>query len=269
MENLPTPDFFVHFYNGVRLYHSLSKNLVEFKIPRNLRQDYKLGDKFKDSGENLVFQKSINSINKSEMDLSVRGLYEHAQECFRKCTEFSQQAEKDPKATYPIIIKSQQSPADVSRSNSPTNSMHGSINTFSSTVKDCHSPYAVSSSSTRMKPPLSSRRNADLRETFRDSKASNGNSSTISISHKFTPKYIANVGWCVQTPDRKYCILFGDGVNMIVNPKGLMLEYTTDQTYRYFFLISYKIDKNLPEHVKTRLSQFPKFFKLFKDGNLQ
>ena len=239
MENLPSPDFIVSFYHGVRFYQSSAKNIIEFKIPNRISEDYRFRENVTRSGDFLVYQKQLSANMSQTVDTAVRNLYIHALECLKRCTQVRDDAKLDPETIYPIIIKSNQSPSTLSTPHSPTNSMYGSVNTFSSTVKDFKSPSSIGNESkasitrSRSKALLLQRDNG-LRDSFRDSKASLGNASTISISHKFTPKHIPKVGWCVQTPDRRFCILFEDGTHLIVNPKGLTLDYSCDELKRYF-----------------------------------
>ena len=232
MENLPCPDFIVSFYNGIRYYQSVSRNVFDFKIPKKLMSSFQFKIPLQNNGEYSIYQRALGSSNCDDIDSAIKDFYIHAQECLKRCLQVSELATKDVKTSYPIIIKSNQSAQATQRPPSPTNSLYGSVNTFSSTIKNIKSPRSIERADIirpRVKPPFSSlSRNTELRDSFRDSKVSIGNTSTISISQKFTPKHISNIGWCVQTPDRKFCILFGDGVHLIVNPKGLALEYCGD-----------------------------------------
>jgi hypothetical protein len=36
---------------------------------------------------------------------------------------------------------------------------------------------------------------------------------------------LENVGWCVPMPDKRFTMLFNDGIQVIMNPKSHSLEF--------------------------------------------
>jgi hypothetical protein len=240
MENTPDADFSVTFYTGEKGLIVGSKNTIEFKIPQSIRNNYPMRGTYTIIDNHIVYKIALNGDTKNLIEPSLQNLYIHIEECRKRCMEVEIQAQGDPNAKYPIILKAHQiqSNHQVARAHSPPTSIYPSVNTFSSSVKVSRKEGSNRNSSQEVsKPPISGfKSKSNISPGFRDSRTSYRNEtlSTVSTAHKFAPQYLADVGWCVQTPDRRYSLLFNDGVQLVVNPKGLSLEYYGDGHQMYF-----------------------------------
>ncbi|KAJ3393904.1 Serine/threonine-protein kinase plk4 [Entophlyctis sp. JEL0112] len=75
--------------------------------------------------------------------------------------------------------------------------------------------------------------------------------------------FLDNVGWCSRDADGRFVMLFNDGVHVIVDSRDQNLVWI-DATSETKEEVRYKIDKALPQVVKTKLSHFPTFLAIFR-----
>ncbi|TPX36160.1 hypothetical protein SmJEL517_g01652 [Synchytrium microbalum] len=118
---------------------------------------------------------------------------------------------------------------------------------------------AVSDSATLHSKPNGVRRsnNDDAASVVSASTSANGTSSQA------MPCYLRDVGWCIRNGDGKFLMLFQDGIAVTVEAKHQTLLYcdygsTGGASERF------AIDRNLPDHVKSKLVHFPVFLQMFK-----
>jgi hypothetical protein len=100
--------------------------------------------------------------------------------------------------------------------------------------------------------------------------ASDENASVISNQNiEIQSQYLQDVGWMIKINDRKFQMMFNDGIHVSIDAKEQMLLFkgkADSQPERYVlesFLIYFrhKIDKKLPEKARNKLAYFPKFLK--------
>ncbi|KAJ3314741.1 hypothetical protein HDV04_005747 [Boothiomyces sp. JEL0838] len=101
MENKPTPDFDMNFFNQIRIHSSGSTKTLVIKIPQNLISQYPTQNAIIKEGS-LIYQVELKS-NDFNIDPYFKELFKHAQECLRHCMGIEQESTN---AKYPIIIKS-------------------------------------------------------------------------------------------------------------------------------------------------------------------
>jgi hypothetical protein len=225
MENIPSPDFVIAFYNNLRIIYSGSTKLFQVKIPSNLISQYPLR-KAQSRSDGSV--SSTINFEKGDAEPALEEVLKHFKECIRQCMEISESGAKDPFTKYPMILKANQSPSKAFTSGkfSPPLSTN-TVNTFSTSIQRTESK-SVASEQISLRPPLitSTSKSRTYLNSARDSRLSHQSEalSTCSISN-FTPNFIPDIGWCVQTPDKRFAMLFQDGIQLIVNPKTHSLEY--------------------------------------------
>lgn len=159
--------------------------------------------------------------NMLHLELNFIGFYQHSVDCLDQIVEIERNA--GPGATYPMILKSMGGRGNTASRprSSPPPSIHPSAMSTASRIT------AVS--------------------------------KALPVKPKFTPFYIPLTGWCVQTPDRMYTMLFNDGVQVIVDPKTQRMRYYGEEMEGVWYVI----DPDLPMAIKARLAHFPKFYKKF------
>ncbi|KAJ3268432.1 hypothetical protein HDV01_002756 [Terramyces sp. JEL0728] len=188
MENKPTPDFDMNFYNNIKIHSSGSTKTLVFKIPQNLISQYPTQNAIIKEGA-LIYQVELKS-SEFNIDPYFKDLFKHAQECLRHCVGIEQESQN---AKFPVIIKSnsQYNRSVISRPNSPPTSIHPTS----------ISKYSMSSS---RRPPLPSASQSSVTST--------------------KPQYLRDIGWCTQQ-DKIYSMMFHDGSLVLVNSKTKTLNF--------------------------------------------
>lgn len=226
MENIPKPDFVIAFYNNLRIIYSGRTKLFQVKIPSDLMPQYPLKNSQSRSDGSIL---SILDLEKNDVEPALEEVMNHFKECIRQCMEINECASKDPLTKYPLILKANQSPSKpfTSGKSSPPLSTN-TVNTFSTSFqnREAKSGFSEQISS---RPPLvnSTSKSRTYLNSARDSRLSHRSEalSTCSSLSNFNPNFIPDIGWCVQTPDKRFAMLFQDGVQLIVNPKTHSLDY--------------------------------------------
>ncbi|KAJ3350144.1 Serine/threonine-protein kinase plk4 [Kappamyces sp. JEL0680] len=255
MENAPNPSFEIGFYDGVKVL--ANKSHYTAKVPKALASLYaSCRQAIQQQDGSLHYSVHLADETKA-IDPVFANAIRHSQECVRQCLDINKRVSGSKSQKYPLILKSNQSPTSarngaVSRPNSPPTSIHPSQASF----------YTVTPSEDgRRRRPVPS--SGPPRSILSDSRRFETNNAS-SISLKPTAHqahFLANVGWCVQTVDKQYSMLFTDGTQLLVNPKTKGLEFHDGKGD----VSRHVIERTLAAHIKTRLAHFPVFFKLFKD----
>jgi hypothetical protein len=236
MENQPLGDIIASFYSGAKVTLYRSKNQLEIKISRDAARTFQcIGLKEQKDGS---FVYSVQLSKHSDIDPAFQQLFEHTKRCLQHCLDAEKENVEDGK--YPVIIKSNQSPSkNVLRPQSPSTSIHPSVNTFSTSFQDSKSVAQRPKSRIEDRPPLQRITNKVPIDLQR-SKASLQNSGFVSsgptTQTDFQPKFLDSIGWCVQMPDKRFSMLFNDGVQVIMNPKTHSLAYVGESISEYLCL---------------------------------
>jgi hypothetical protein len=228
MENLPKPDFVCSFYNGIRITISGSTRLYTIKINPDLTSQYPLNSKETKADGTMVCCLKESNIHSEP---SLHDIFAHVEICCRRCTEINEKCSLDPSAKYPMIFKANQSPTrGNSRPLSPATSLQPSINTFSTSRGISNRDQRINrGASISSKMPLFTSKSRTYLNSTKDSQNQRieaiSSCSGLSTAKLFTPKYLSKIGWCVQTPDKRFAMLFDDGIQLNVDPKTHSLEY--------------------------------------------
>lgn len=74
--------------------------------------------------------------------------------------------------------------------------------------------------------------------------------------------FLGGLGWCIKTPQSFTCY-FNDGISVELLPQTqtcIFEDFSTTTQIR----IKKKLDKNLPDKIKVKLAEFPRFIEEFK-----
>jgi polo-like kinase 4 len=226
MENEPVGDIVASFYTSEKLTFLRSKNELEIKIPTEMLGRYECR-KLKEQKDG-TFMYTVQMSHGSQVDPVFEQLFQHTERCLKHCLEV--EAHPDGDSKYPIIIKSTQSPSKniLPRSQSPPTSLHPSVSTFSTSYQTSKSVTSGAKSRIEDRQPLYTtpkKLPTDLNRS-KISLHNSGLASSGSLNNaEFQPKFLENIGWCVQMPDKRFSMLFNDGLQVIMNPKTHSLEY--------------------------------------------
>lgn len=212
LENLPIANFQANFYDGVKV--TIGKaGLYSISIPAALNASYpSTQTKKQPDGNMTVSTKDVESL-----EPCFSAILKHAHDCQRQCILAEQRAfEKDPDMAFPLILKSQQSRSNnkiPSRPNSPPTSIHPSQVSF----------YTHGNGTEDGRPPIP-RPASEIQRLRKSNSIRIDNASSVSMtSHQ--SHFMSKVGWCVSTVDKRFAMLFLDGIQVVVNPKNKTLEY--------------------------------------------
>ena len=244
MENVPVGNFEVTFYEGVRVSILPSNEYGNYriKVPKELAEQYEVMDSVLEQDGSRKYSL------KNEIPAQFSLLIKHALECERLCRDIEAKIKSSKSQKYPLILKSNQSPTPttpgkyLSRPNSPPTSIHPSQatsfhgarsipsssfygNQGAPSVDTSKRPLmSISQRSSVKRPPLGPHQ--PRQSTNVASEGASVSASVVSKSSSATPiHFLENVGWCVQTNDKKFSMLFHDGVKVVVDPKSKTLEY--------------------------------------------
>ncbi|KAJ2997891.1 hypothetical protein HDV02_005076 [Globomyces sp. JEL0801] len=222
MENLPTPDFDLVFYDGIRAHTFGASKILEIKVPSSLARNYRTENVETLADGSIKYTFNLGTNDASSMEPKFVQIFKHAQDCLRNCFEIEEKGKKDPQVTYPMILKSQQTPpVRDTRPNSPPPSVHPSTTSIftssipTATYYDRKSSQPNEQSQSHVNLPTQSKSQIELHQSI----------SNSDQSYNFNPKYLKDVGWCVLTPKGDFSLLFQDGIQLLVNPKSQTVEY--------------------------------------------
>jgi Polo-like Kinase 4 Polo Box 2 len=212
LENLPTASFQANFYDGVKVVIGKG-GLYTITIPASLNSTYpSKHTKRQSDGNFTVSTKDVDSL-----EPCFASVLKHTHDCQRQCIQAEQKAlEKDPNMAFPLILKSHQSRNNnkiSSRPNSPPTSIHPSQASF----------YTHGNGTEDGRPPKP-RITSDMQRLKTSNAIKMDNASNISMT-THQSHFMAKVGWCVSTVDKRFSMLFLDGIQVVVNPKNKTLEY--------------------------------------------
>jgi hypothetical protein len=202
MENGPTADFHMSFYNEIKVFTCMAKKTLEIIIPRSLEHQFRSYLVKKSSSRYIVdISDAVNVAVEPEFTM----IFNHAQECLRQCLDIENSSRFDQCTKYPLVLKSSKVSKNLAFSESNTKiSVHpGSMSNYSTSRSV----------------------NQDLQQrqahTSLQNSASHASHDQMSASNSpdFLPIFLDNVGWCIPMPDRQFLMLFCDGLSVNVNSK--------------------------------------------------
>ncbi|KAH6600016.1 hypothetical protein BASA50_002603 [Batrachochytrium salamandrivorans] len=107
LDNGPVSDFEMAFYNGVRVHTSVSKQIVEIRVPFPTQTRSGAPTPATKSTSNFVVHKlDLSRSDSMAVPSDVLPIFKHAQECLRQCLDIERSSSLDKHTQYPIILKS-------------------------------------------------------------------------------------------------------------------------------------------------------------------